>query len=104
MTSSLRFSTIARRMRPPMLSSAASQLTSTNSPDPRFPVRFRGFRIRSVSLTWLMVAGPFAHVRPRDPGCTGLPSNFVMRPVPLSTYATRPHADSQLKQIVGTSA
>jgi hypothetical protein len=51
MTSSLRFSTIARRMRPPMSSSAASQLTSTNSPEPRLPVRFRGLRIRSVSLT-----------------------------------------------------
>jgi len=53
---------------------------------------------------WLIVAGPFAHVRPREPGCTGLPSNFVMRCVSLSTYATRPQADSQLKQIVGTSA
>jgi len=33
-----------------------------------------------------------------------LPSNFVMRSVSLSTYATSPQADSQLKQIVGTSA
>ena len=60
--------------------------------------------MRSVSLTWLIVAGPFAQVRPREPGCTGLPSNFVIELVALSTYATSPQADSQLKQIVGMSA
>ncbi len=54
-------------MRPPMSVSASSQLTSTNSPEPRFPFRFRGLRIRSGSWIWLIVAGPFAHVRPREP-------------------------------------
>jgi hypothetical protein len=30
---------MALRMRPPMSLSASSQLTSTNSPEPRFPLR-----------------------------------------------------------------
>src|SRR6266568_2559326 len=32
---------------------------------PRFPTRFKGNKIRSGSLTWLMVAGPLAQLRPR---------------------------------------
>ena len=27
-------------------------------------------------MTWLSVAGPLAQLRPREPGCSGLPSNF----------------------------
>ena len=49
-----------------------------------------------------LVAGPFAQVLPREPGRTELPSNFSISPVDLSTKASRPQADSQLKQIVGT--
>ena len=85
-----------------MSSRAASQLTSTNWPDPRGPERLSGVRIRSGSFTWLIVAGPFAHVRPRLPGWTGFPSNLAMRPSSLPTKASRPQAASQLKQIVGT--
>src|SRR5581483_1326797 len=48
-----------------------------------------------------MVAGPFAQFRPRLPGCAGLPSNLRICIVCLSTHASRPHADSQLKQTVG---
>jgi hypothetical protein len=57
--------------------------------------------MRWVSFTWLIVAGPLAQVRPRLPGCTGLPSNFSTSPVFLSTKASSPQADSQLKQMVG---
>jgi len=32
-----------------------------------------------------IVAGPFAQLRPREPGCSGLPSSFVMRSSFLST-------------------
>src|ERR1051325_2192979 len=59
--------------------------------------------MRSGSSTWFSVAGPLAQLRPREPGCAGLPSNFAMRPLSLSTYASSPHAASQLKQIVGMS-
>lgn len=48
--------------------------------------------------------GLFAHVRPGEPACTRLPSNFVMRSLSFSTQATSPKADSQLKQMVGMSA
>src|SRR5713101_4579559 len=57
--------------------------------------------MRSGSSIWLSVAGPFAQLRPRLPGWAGLPSNFWIWSVCLSTYARRPHAASQLKQIVG---
>ena len=50
-----------------------------------------------------MVAGPLAQLRPLDPGCSGFPSNFRTWSVSRSTYARSPHADSQLKQVVGTS-
>ena len=59
--------------------------------------------MRSGSSTWFSVAGPFAQFRPRLPGCIGLPSNFWILPVLLSTYARSPHAASQLKQMVGMS-
>src|SRR5512145_1613315 len=59
--------------------------------------------MRSGSVIWLIVAGPFAQLRPRDPGWAGLPSTFLMDRSSLSTYASRPHADSQLKHVVGTS-
>ena len=32
---------------------------------------------RSGSCIWLRVAGPFAQLRPRDPGCSGLPSQLL---------------------------
>ena len=32
--------------------------------------------MRSGSVTWLSVAGPLAQLRPREPGCSGLPSNL----------------------------
>ena len=60
--------------------------------------------MRSGSCTWFSVAGPFAQLRPREPGWWGLPSSLAMHWACLSTYATSPHAASQLKQIVGTSA
>jgi hypothetical protein len=100
-TSSLRSSSIAARMRPPMSWRASSQVHGSNWPEPRGPVRLSGVKMRSVSLTWLIVAGPLAQVRPREPGCTGLPSNFSVLPVSLLTKASRPQADSQLKQMVG---
>src|SRR5262245_21832516 len=59
--------------------------------------------MRPGSLTWFSVAGPFAQFRPREPGWYGLPSSFRTLFVPFSTYATRPQAASQLKQLVGTS-
>ena len=40
------------------------------------PDRRSGYRIRSGSVTWLIVAGPLAQLRPREPGCSGLPSNL----------------------------
>src|ERR1043165_3072234 len=59
--------------------------------------------MRSGSWIWLRVAGPLAQLRPREPGWWGLPSSLRMVLVSLSTYATSPHAASQLKQVVGTS-
>src|SRR4029453_11913120 len=59
--------------------------------------------MRSGSVTWLSVAGPLAQFRPRLPGCAGLPSNFWILSVRRSTYASSPHAGSQLKQLVGMS-
>jgi hypothetical protein len=50
-----------------------------------------------------MTAGPLAQLRPREPGDSGLPSNLRTCNVSLSTYASSPQADSQLKQVVGTS-
>src|SRR5699024_4514943 len=70
---------------------------------PRSPLRRRGYRIRSGSFSWLIVAGPLAQLRPRDPGWAGLPSSFLTDRSNLSTYASSPHADSQLKQVVGIS-
>ncbi len=68
MISSWRPSWMAVRMRPPMSSSASVQLTRSHSPEPRRPRRRRGWRIRSGSYIWLMVAGPLAQFRPREPG------------------------------------
>jgi hypothetical protein len=59
--------------------------------------------MRSGSWIWLIVAGPLAQLRPREAGCSGLPSNLRTRNVSLSIQASRPQAASQLKQIVGTS-
>jgi hypothetical protein len=59
--------------------------------------------MRSGSCTWFSVAGPLAQLRPRLPGCIGLPSNFWIFSVVWSTYASSPHAASQLKQMVGMS-
>ncbi len=59
--------------------------------------------MRSGSLTWLIVAGPLAQSRPRLAGWRGLPSNLRIVCVSLSTKATSPQADSQLKQVVGTN-
>ncbi len=49
-------------------------------PLPRSPSRFRGKRMRSGSWIWLSVAGPLAQFRPREPGCSGLPSNLRISP------------------------
>ena len=57
---------------------------SSNRPEPRFPTLFKGYRMRSTSWTWLSVAGPLAQLRPRDPGCSGFPSNFRTSSVSLS--------------------
>jgi len=43
-----------------------------------------------------------AQLRPRLAGWNGLPSSLRIWRVSLSTYASSPQADSQLKQIVGT--
>jgi len=43
-------------------------------------------------------------VAPARAGCSGLPSNFRTVSVCRSMYASSPHADSQLKQVVGTRA
>ena len=90
-------------MRVPTSSRACSQEMRSQRPSPRSPTRFIGYRIRSGSSTWLMVAGPLAQLRPRLAGWTGLPSNFEIRPVSLSTQASRPQLASQLKHVVGTS-
>jgi len=66
----------ALRIRPPMSSSTASHVTRSHWPSPRAPTRRSGYRMRSGSVTWLSVAGPLAQLRPRLPGCTGLPSNL----------------------------
>ena len=83
-------------------SSAWSQLMRSHCPLPRSPTRFIGYSTRSGSSTWLMVAGPFAQLRPRLAGCSGFPSNLATSPVSLSMKAVSPHAASQLKQVVGT--
>ena len=103
MTSPCRSSSMAARMRVAMSSSASSQPTRSHFPSPRSPTRFSGWRMRSGSVSWVTVAGPFAQFRPRDPGCSGFPSNLRTSSVSRSTYASSPHADSQLKQVVGTS-
>ncbi len=59
-----------------MSSSAASQLTGSHLPSPRAPARLSGCSTRSGSSSWFGVTTPLAHVRPRLPGCTGLPSIF----------------------------
>ena len=86
-----------------MSSSASSHETCSHSPAPRAPVRRSGYRIRSGSSIWLIVAGPLAQLRPREPGWAGLPSTLRIDRSDLSTYASSPQADSQLKQVVGTS-
>ena len=72
-------------MRAAMSSSAWSQLTRSHWPPPRGPTRFSGWRMRSGSSTWFRVAGPFAQLRPRLPGCSGFPSNFWIVRRSLST-------------------
>ncbi len=57
--------------------------------------------MRSGSSSWFGVTTPLAHVRPRLPGWTGLPSILRTSSVCLSTYAITPHPDSQLKQMLG---
>ena len=84
-TSSLRSSTMALRTRPAMSATASSHETRSNFPDPRSPTRRNGWRIRSGSLTWLIVAGPLAQLRPREPGWAGLPSNFLIERSSWST-------------------
>jgi hypothetical protein len=86
-----------------MSSSASSHDTRSNFPEPRSPTLLSGYRIRSGSWIWLIVAGPLAQLRPREPGWAGLPSNFLIDRSSWSTYARRPQEDSQLKQIVGIS-
>jgi hypothetical protein len=103
MTSVLRPSTIAARIFAANASSTSSHVVRSNRPDPRGPTRFNGKRMRPGSWIWLRVAGPFAQFLPRDPGWCGLPSSLRIARVSLSTYATRPHAASQLKHVVGTS-
>jgi len=74
------------------------------APDARGDVVERlGWRTRKGSVTRLSVAGPLAQFLPREPGCSGFPSNFRTSSVSRSTYASSPQADSQLKQVVGTS-
>ena len=85
MISVRRPSTSACRIRALRSSSTSSQLTRSHCPPPRGPTRRNGYRIRSGSFTWLSVAGPFAQLRPRLPGCTGLPSNFRIVSVCVST-------------------
>ena len=46
------------------ISSASSQLISSNSPDPRSPTRFSGERRRDGALTCMIPADPFAHKTP----------------------------------------
>ena len=84
-------------------SRTSSHDTLSQPPSPLFPTLFNGYRIRSVSFIWLIVAGPLAQFLPRLPGWLGLPSNRETSPVSLSTYANKPQADSQLKHVVGTS-
>ena len=85
MTSRCRSSSMAARIRPAMSSSASSHPTGAHFPSPRSPARFSGVRIRSGSVSWVTVAGPFAQLRPRDPGCSGLPSNLRTSRVSRST-------------------
>ena len=77
--------TSAARIRAASTSRASSQLTRSHPPPPRGPDRFIGYRIRSGSVTWLSVAGPLAQLRPREPGCSGFPSNLRTCPVSRST-------------------
>ena len=60
-----------------------------------------GYLYLVTATIWFFVAGPLAQFRPRLPGWAGFPSNLRTSPVSLSTYASSPHADSQLKQIDG---
>ena len=85
MISFCRRSVSAARIRAASASSASSQLIRSHRPPPRGPDRFIGYRIRSGSVTWLIVAGPLAQLRPREPGCSGLPSNLRTWPVSRST-------------------
>ena len=85
MISLWRFSVMAARIRAASASSASSQLIRSQPPLPRGPDRRSGYRMRSGSVTWLSVAGPFAQLRPREPGCSGFPSNLRTWPVPRST-------------------
>ena len=85
MISFCRDSSSAARMRPASASSASSQLIRAHLPSPRRPARFIGYSTRSGSVTWLIVAGPLAQFRPREPGCSGLPSNLRTCPVSRST-------------------
>ena len=85
MISLWRPSTSARRMRPAIASSASSQLIRSHWPSPRRPARRSGYSTRSGSVTWLIVAGPLAQLRPREPGCSGLPSNLRTCRVSRST-------------------
>ncbi len=85
MISFWRCSVIAARIRAARVSSASSQLIRSQPPLPRGPDLRSGYRIRSGSVTWLMVAGPLAQLRPREPGCSGLPSNLRTCPLSRST-------------------
>ena len=85
MISFCRDSSSAALMRAASASRTSSQLTRSQPPLPRGPDRRSGYRMRSGSVTWLIVAGPLAQLRPRDPGCSGLPSNLRTRPVSRST-------------------
>ena len=96
-------SSIAFRMRPAISSSASSHVVRSHFPSPRAPARLSGWRIRSGSVSCVTVAGPLAQFLPREPGCSGFPSNLRTSSVSRSTYASSPQADSQLKHVVGTS-
>ena len=86
-----------------MSSSASSQVHPLPLARPRSPAWRSGCRIRSGSSTWLIVAGPLAQLRPREPGVGRVALELVIVRSSLATCASRPHADSQLKQVVGIS-
>ena len=85
MISRCRPSSIAVRMRAAMSVSASSHDTRTHFPSPRAPARLSGWRMRSGSTIWFSVAGPLAQLRPREPGCSGFPSNLRTWSVSRST-------------------